>query len=474
MSQKNDTLPLVLSLVITLALLGAGLWWFGSRLNWGGGLPSAGDDAPGATGNSTSSVPVAADDRLSRGERLLFPESASPQKQAGVAGIAATDFEQAVESLEASLQAYPNDPEALIYKNNAAIGTAKSYTIAAAVPIGSDANAALEMLRGVAQAQDEMNRGGGIDGVPLKVLIANDDDSPETAKAVAQAFVDDREVLGVVGHYASDVTLAAAEVYEAGKLVTISPVSTSVKLSGFGSYTFRTVPSDYVAARALANYMLSELQQQNAAVFYNSESGYSQSLKSEFSTALALGGGQITNEFDLSDSGLSAARSVAQATEQGATVLVLLPNSGRLDRALQVVTVNQRQLSLLAGDDVYSPKTLEIGGAEAIGMVVAVPWHILSNPQSEFVTDSRNLWGGDVNWRTAMAYDAAQALIAALQRNPTRQGVQQALSAADFSATGATGAVRFLPSGDRNQSVQLVTVEPGSRSGYGYDFVPIP
>jgi branched-chain amino acid transport system substrate-binding protein len=73
-----------------------------------------------------------------------------------------------------------------------------------------------------------------------------------------------------------------------------------------------------------------------------------------------------------------------------------------------------------------------------------------------------------------MAYDATQALIAAIKRNPTRQGVQEALSASDFSASGASGEIRFLPSGDRNRAVQLVKIEKGSRSGFGYDFVPIP
>jgi branched-chain amino acid transport system substrate-binding protein len=31
----------------------------------------------------------------------------------------------------------------------------------------------------------------------------------------------------------------------------------------------------------------------------------------------------------------------------------------------------------------------------------------------------------------------------------------------------------FLPSGDRNQSIQLVMVKAGKRSGYHYDFTPI-
>ncbi|NJO11995.1 MAG: receptor ligand binding family protein, partial [Leptolyngbyaceae cyanobacterium SL_1_1] len=83
--------------------------------------------------------------------------------------------------------------------------------------------------------------------------------------------------------------------------------------------------------------------------------------------------------------------------------------------------------------------------------------------------------GGDVSWRSATAYDATKAIAAALAADaaPTRQTLQAALSSGTFSAEGATSEVRFLPSGDRNQASQLVIVEPGTRSGRGYDFVPV-
>ncbi|HEY9743916.1 MAG TPA: receptor ligand binding family protein, partial [Coleofasciculaceae cyanobacterium] len=100
--------------------------------------------------------------------------------------------------------------------------------------------------------------------------------------------------------------------------------------------------------------------------------------------------------------------------------------------------------------------------------------HILGNPKAEFPKAANQLWGGEVNWRTAMAYDAAKALIAAIGRNPSRSGVQQALSASDFSASGAAGGIQFLPSGDRNQAVQLVRIQPGKRTSFGYEFVPVP
>ncbi|MEG4503085.1 ABC transporter substrate-binding protein [Microcoleus sp. F6_B4] len=474
MSQKNETVVLVLSLLITIGLAGAGIWWLTSR----GGINLAGSSSPNQTipkpptGNAEQSE-EAIGQRLSAGEKLLLPEQATTTKQAAVEAIASGNYNAGISDLQASLNTNRNDPEALIYLNNARIGYRKSYTIAAAVPIGADINGAREILRGVAQAQNEINQSGGISGTPLKVLIANDDNNPEIASQIASAIANNSEVLGVIGHFSSDATLAASKIYQQNQLVAISPTSTSVQLSGVGSNIFRTVPSDRFAANALSRYMRGKLQKQKAAVFFNSASSYSKSLKDEFTTALYGDGGQIVSEFDFAKGNFNAAENVKSAIAQGAEVIMLASNSATLDQALQVVQVNAKRLPLLAGDDAYTAKTLQIGGAGATDMVLAVPWHILADPQSNFPQTSKQLWNAEVSWRTALAYDAAIALIVGLGRNPTRTGIQQALSASDFSANGASGPIRFLPSGDRNRAVQLVTVKPGNRTSYGYEFVPI-
>lgn len=470
MSPKNETAVLAASLLITLGLLGAGAWWMTHRTP-GSGIstllnPKAGE-SPDAKLDSQQPI-------ISFGEQTLSPGAPSPRKENGMKALAQESYDQAIGSFTAALKEQRNDPETLIFLNNARIGQRKSYAIAVVAPVNTDLNGALEIFRGVAQAQTEINRAGGINGTLLRVAIANDDNNPELAKRVATALVENNQILGVVGHFASDASLAAGSVYEAEELVAISPVSTSVKLSGFSNYVFRTVPSDYVAARALADYMLSKLQQKNAAVFFNSQSNYSKSLKSEFVSSVLTRGGQVTAEFDLAEANFSAAKSIEQAVKQNAEVLMLAATTDSLDRALQVVQLNRKRLDVLGGDDVYTPKTLEIGGDAAAEMVLAVPWHINTDPTSPFPQESQKLWGGDVNWRTALAYDATQALFAALRQSPTRAGVQQALSSADFSTTGASGTIRFLPSGDRNASVQLVKIAPGLRSGTGYDFVPVP
>lgn len=225
-----------------------------------------------------------------------------------------------------------------------------------AVPISRDLNGALEALRGVAQAQNEINHDGGIKGVPLKVVIANDDDNPTIAEQIASEIVENRdEILGVVGHLSSDVTLAAGKVYSLGKLAVISAASTSVELSKLPDI-FRTVPSDAFAARELARYMRTGLQQQYAAVFYDPNSKYSNSLKPEFVTAVSLEEGEVVEEIDLSEPGFSALNSVNQAIKQKAELLMLAPTSNLLDKALQVVHANREQLNLLGGDVVHAPR----------------------------------------------------------------------------------------------------------------------
>ncbi|MEH2240267.1 ABC transporter substrate-binding protein [Nostoc sp.] len=465
MSQKNETTILALALLLTVGIVGGGMWWFTN----GSGVKIGNTIIPGSEPGSNLSL----QNRISFGEKTLTPGDISPVKKEGVEAIAAKSYDKAIANFTAALKLNRNDPEALIFLNNARIGSSKSYTIVASVPIGTDPNASLEILRGIAQAQNQVNSSGGVKGVPLKVGIANDDDNPEIAKQIASNLVSNSEVLGVVGSTTSDSTLAAGTIYTSGQLVAISPTSTSVKISNFSHYVFRTVPSDFMAARSLANYMVRTLHKKNAVVFFNSQSNYSQSLKSEFVSSVSLEGGQVSSEFDLSQADFSAAKSGEQATKQGAEVLMLAANTETLDKALQVVQINQKRLILLAGDDVYTVKTLEIGREQATGMVLAVPWHIDSNPKSDFPQKSRQLWGGDVSWRSALSYDATVALIEALKRNPTRSGVQQALASSDFSAIGASGTIRFLASGDRNAPVQLVKIVPGSRSGTGYDFEPV-
>ncbi|NEP46921.1 MAG: receptor ligand binding family protein, partial [Okeania sp. SIO2H7] len=136
MSQKNDAPILMFALLVTLGLLGAGGWWLYKTFIPDGAAP-LGNVAvpppnaippldPGSTARTNdSTIP-----QFSQGALLLFADGISAEKRAGVNALANQDYAIAIQQLETSLQAQRNDPEALIYLNNAYVGAAPAYTIA--------------------------------------------------------------------------------------------------------------------------------------------------------------------------------------------------------------------------------------------------------------------------------------------------------------------------------------------------------
>jgi branched-chain amino acid transport system substrate-binding protein len=463
MSQKNETTVLLLSLLITAALLGAGFWWFTRR---------SGANLDGLVGSDKGqSAAGSLQNRMSLGDEILVAADTNPSKQAGVRAFAKGDFATATSQFQSSLQTNRNDPEALIYLNNAKVPQGNGIKIAVSVPIGGNLNVAKEILRGVAQAQDEVNKSGGINGKLMQVEIANDDNNPAIAKQIATEFVKDTSVLAVIGHNSSDASLAAAPEYQKGKLVMISPTSDAKNLLGIGSYVFRTVPSIRFQADTLSRYAI-KTGRKNIAVCVDSQSQSSQSLKEEFTSAIANGGKVAPTNCDLSAPNFNAGAIISQAISQGADGLLLLPSVDRLNQALDVAQANQRRLSLFGSANMYTIGTLQ-GQAAVNGMVLAVAWHPNAFPGNPFAGNAVKLWGGQVNWRSATAYDAAEVIITGLKQGNTRDGLQKALSSPGFSANGATGAVQFSQSGDRNGAAILVQIKPGQSSNTGFDFVPL-
>ncbi|MEM8502811.1 MAG: ABC transporter substrate-binding protein [Cyanobacteria bacterium P01_D01_bin.1] len=475
MARDNNSRFAIIATLLAFGLVGGIsllLWLLTGRV----------DRAVPLQANNSSSValnedlPEAVRTRVSMGEEVLFPD-ASEAKREGVEAIAQGDFASAVTTFNAALLDNPNDPESFIYRSNARIANQKVLTIAVIAPAGVSSDIGLEILRGVAQAQDDINRNGGVDGIPVMLVLVDDENDPELAQTIAEGLVEDPAVMGVVGHYSSDVTLATAPIYESGELVTITPVSTAVDLSGLSPYLYRTVPTDSFASAALSAYMLYYQEDKSVAVFFDSTSDLSASFKEEFNSFVVAWGGDVTAEYDLSDEQLDAetllnGELLTEAGDRVDSIMIAASPSTRL-AAADVINANQNERTILGGDELYSREVLEETGRDAQAMVVAVPWHLLSRDTDEgFVEASRDLWEGDVSWRTATAYDAVVAIAAGLEGDASRGGLKSALDDNNFSVESATGPIVFLPSGDRRQVDRLVTVEPGTRSGTGYDFVP--
>ena len=408
--------------------------------------------------------------RFSLGERILINANATTAKRNGVSAYRQQDYAKAADYFQQSSVEYPNDPETSIYLNNALVAQQKPVKIAVVVPIGSNLDVAQEMLRGVAQAQDEFNQQHG----KLQIQIVNDENNPDLARQIAQTLVKDDSVLAVVGSNASNASLAGAKVYQKAGMVMVTPTSTSDKLSNFGDYIYRAAPTNKEMADTLAEYVVNTAKRKNVAICADSQADDNITFKDAFiPTLLAKGGNYIDTQCDFAAPDFNAENSVTNLISSGAEAVLLAPHIDKLNRPIELAQANQWKMMLIGSFSLNTTKITKIGQGDLNGVVLPVPFHEQQDTASDFTTKARQLWKEDVvlTWRTATSYDAVKAIATALATTPTRQAIQRQLKQKTFAISGANGTVKFLASGDRNIETALVTVKANPERGYYFELI---
>ncbi len=427
--------------------------------------------------------------QMSSGEQILVA-AYDPylDKKDGVQAFASSDFKTAISKFNEFRNVNKDDPEALIYLNNAKAkaGNSPLFKIAVSVPVVANIDIATEMLRGVAQAQDEINNSSdNINGALLQVEIANDNNDPDLAQQIAKEFIKDNSILAVVGHNASEVTLRAAQEYQGGKLVMITPTS-------FGpdtlantnilepNYIFRTVPKSDSLAGQFADYIFKVAHKTNIVICYDSKAQDNNWFKENFESAYlkykASGAKVSSIVCDFAAPNFNPKEVISQASNEHADSLLLNTYVKRIEPAVDLIQENKRRLALFGNPTMYISTRFQPEQANnADGLVLISPWHSDAIPGNIFASHAKKLWGGQVTWRTATAYDATMAIIEGLKRiksDPTRDNLQKEISSPTvLFEKGALGPIHFEPSGDRKGNGFLVRFGRSSQSNTGYDFM---
>ncbi len=123
---------------------------------------------------------------------------------------------------------------------------------------GEAASYGADTLNGTQLAIEEINVAGGIDGRLLELIAEDGRCTGADAASAAQKLVTIDKVVAIVGGQCSGETLAAAPIAEAGKVVMISPISSSPDVTEAGTFIFRDYPSDALKTKAMAGYLNEE------------------------------------------------------------------------------------------------------------------------------------------------------------------------------------------------------------------------
>ncbi|QSJ15895.1 ABC transporter substrate-binding protein [Nostoc sp. UHCC 0702] len=410
---------------------------------------------------------------FSQGERTFFLGNGNLYQKLGINAFQKGDYPEAVEQFKKAKEVNKNDPEVLIYYNNAKAHQKGNYfTLAVAVSINPRREQATDILRGVAQAQDEFNEKGGLKGQLLNIVITDDNSEQSQAQTVAQELTRDPKVLGVIGHNSSTASQAALVKYESAGLAMISATSTSTKLKS--QVFFRTVTSDAKAGEKLADYALKK-GIKRVVIFYKVEDIYSESIRQAFTKTFEKQGGKVVRTKNLADPKLDASYEVYLSVVQDeANAVVFFPNTELISTVINMARAREQQkipkylgknLQLLGGDALYAVDTLRQGSKALEGLVLAIPWFPEESYSKKFAQRACEQWGQGISWRTAASYDATVAFIKAISesKNPSRQSVLQKLKSITLPADKTSGdALAFQDGEPRNKTPVLVKIVPGS------------
>ncbi|MDZ7955711.1 ABC transporter substrate-binding protein [Nostoc sp. DedQUE09] len=476
MTNKKENLRLLISLGIAGVMVAAILWLISQVSST---IVTSSDQTQSSS--SFTNKPSL----MNLGTRILVKVQTSPEKTDGVKAFAEKDFTTAVKKFTDSLKNNPNDPETLIYLNNAKIARDNSEAIKVAIvaPINFDPSLAEEILRGVAQAQNEVNNQGGINGKKLQIVIASAENREDSAR-LDNELVEDKSLVAAVG------VRRKAEIYKEKGLVLVLPVElpnqaenpnntlNSQPNISTNNYLFHVNPlydnlvdthSRYIARQARNVAICGDVRSSRD----NSTSSSNQILVEKYTQAIKkYGSNVISTPCNLADKNFDPKAFVDKAIEtENASGFLLMPSIRNIYFATKVAQEVKGRKPLFASETMYSATTLQ-NGKDLEGMVLPVYWHRNANKDNPFAKNAFQLWNAQVNQRTAGAYDALQAIIAGLKEDSTREGLQRVLSNPNFSTSGATGMIQFSPSGERQGEAMLVKIErcESCSSGTGYDF----
>ncbi|MGC8454334.1 MAG: ABC transporter substrate-binding protein [Cylindrospermopsis raciborskii] len=355
----------------------------------------------------------------------IFPNTKNRDRNFNLAieTLEKADYQRAVELFEKAMQDNPRDPEVLILYNNALANQqgsplAKLAVVLPVTGVRFTDNIQQEILRGVAQAQDEFNqkrRKQNKNARLVEILVCN---KKTTAEQVAKELVDEPSISGVIDYDAHDREFTIP-IYEKSELAVIfSPVADATsKIPSF----FKAASSDISvnSAQKLAEYAHNNLQAKTAVIFANPQNGYGKKMIEEFRNRFKTLGGEVTKVVDFTGPNFDAMEAV---NELQSPIAVLFPDRENVSPAVNIAKARSdssdkqvRGLKLLTGDTLYGDNIPAENIRAMEGMVFSIPGFSNNN----MIQGQKASQTAETSYM-ATSYNATQLLIESLSPNAER------------------------------------------------------
>ena len=359
-------------------------------------------------------------------------------------------------------------------------GTAPvSITIGIGAPITQGATAlGLGMERGAKLAIADMNKSpeAKAAGITFTSTTGDDQGDPKTGVNVANQFASNPNLVGVMGHLNSGVSIPSSAVYSRANIVMVSPASTNPQLTLQGlKNVFRVCTIDSVQGPAAADRAVADLGKK-AVFIVDDSTPYGTGLADEFGKEFTAKGGKVLGREKTSDkdTDFKALVTKIKATNPDLVYYGGMYNTGAL--LSKQLKDGGLKVPIIGGDGLYDGQYIKLAGAaNAEGdFATSVGLPLAQLPAGEkFTTEFKAAYPNDeIAAYDAYSYDAATVIMkgvlaaagkvtAAKVTSPEgRAAVIAAVAATNYE--GITGAIAFDANGDTtNKAITLYVVKGG-------------
>lgn len=337
--------------------------------------------------------------------------------------------------------------------------SAPKFTIGVGAPFTGDSATYGEWMKeGVEIALKEINSEGEIE---LAAIYMDDGGVPTEGALVANKFVQNDDIIAVVGHLNSSVSIAAAPIYNEHNMVMISSCSTAGHLTKLGyENVFRTVATDTIVYTQVADYVIDVLNSTKAAIFYENSDWGIGSLQAFVSQFESRGGEISGSESFVPGVDKDFGPLVTKLKSTNAEVFILMANYIEAGLVTRLARNLNWDIQIVGASGLSSAAYLETATPQAAESAIVFTFFVADYPDPDtqrFVKNYRENYKKEPVDVQPQTYDAVMVLAEAIKKGGnTREKLLEILPNTQFK--GASGLIKFDEFGDVPEKSIMKTV----------------
>lgn len=307
------------------------------------------------------------------------------------------------------------------------------------------------------------NQSGGVAGRKVKLLIKDDQQSPEVARRAVRDLIE-QGVVAIVGPMTSAMAIAVVPIANEAKVLLMSPTATTDDLTGLDDYFFRLNTSARDNASRIARYHVGQNATRRLAATYDLRNkSYTENWLDSFRATYVQGGGEVVKVIGFESGGettfLQLAQDLLAAPVDG---VLIVANS--VDTALLCQQIRKlgSRVPIISSEWAATERLVELGGKAVEGVIMAQNFDRNSTAPRyrAFHQAYRDRFHREPGFGGVIAFDAANVVLDALaQRREGRSVKETVLAARRFE--GVEEPMLFNEFGEVKRRLFITVVRDG-------------